>query len=102
MKLTELPKAKLDRLVSLQTEDELNAFLDAEDVEIDDEILEKVSEGGFFDVMKEIGKLVWKTEHSAPNDAEIPMDAPQDDPAVDRIPDSVEALKKALEEAKEE
>ena len=45
MKLNELSKEKLDILGSLKTDDEIKAFIDNEDIELDMEELDSVSGG---------------------------------------------------------
>ena len=48
MKLNELSKEKLDILGALKTDDEIKAFIDNEDIELDMEELDSVSGGGHY------------------------------------------------------
>lgn len=48
MKINELPKEKLDKLAALKTDEEIKAFIEAEDIELDEEQLDAISGGGHY------------------------------------------------------
>ncbi|MBR3420979.1 MAG: C2HC-type zinc finger protein [Ruminococcus sp.] len=52
MKINELSKDKLDKLASFKTDEEIKAFVENEDIELDEEQLDAISGGGIWDEFK--------------------------------------------------